>query len=54
MRIDPTTQGKEVTFALNSNLAKADIRGNGKMELTGDYPVTRMTFNNVTYSGLSR
>ena len=33
------TRGKEVAFALNSNFASSTIKGNGRMELSGDYPV---------------
>ncbi len=47
------TQGTEVAFNLTSDLAHSDIRGNGRMQLTGDYPVNaQVTFSNVTYSGL--
>ncbi len=48
------TSGKEIVFNLASDFAKADIKGGGRMQLTGDYPVTaQLTFGNVTYSGLS-
>ncbi|HLK66887.1 MAG TPA: translocation/assembly module TamB domain-containing protein [Bryobacteraceae bacterium] len=47
------TQGSEVAFNLTSDLAHADIRGNGRMQLSGDYPVNaQVSFTNVTYSGL--
>ena len=47
------TSGADLVFDLNSNLGRADIRGNGRMQLRGDYPVTgELTFQNVTYSGL--
>jgi translocation and assembly module TamB len=47
------TQGKEVAFNLTSDLGHANIRGNGRMELAGDYPVdAQVSFANVTYSGL--
>ena len=47
------TQGSELAFTLNSNLGKADIQGNGRMQLTGDYPVqAQVSFANVTYAGL--
>ena len=48
------TQGKQVVFALNSNFARSAIKGNGRMELGGDYPVdAQVSFANVTYSGLN-
>lgn len=48
-----TTQGKEVAFNLASDLGHANIRGNGRMELAGDYPINaQVTFADVTYSGL--
>jgi translocation and assembly module TamB len=48
-----TTRGQSVAFNLTSDLAHADIRGAGTMQLAGDYPVNaQVTFNNVTYSGL--
>jgi translocation and assembly module TamB len=47
------TRGQEVVFDLNSNLARADIRGAGRMQLTADYPIdAKVTFDNVTYTGL--
>ena len=47
------TRGKEVAFALNSNFAGSTIKGNGRMELSGDYPIdAQASFANVTYSGL--
>jgi translocation and assembly module TamB len=52
--LSATTQGREAVFSLTSNLAKSDIRGSGRVQLTPDYPVdAKVTFNNVTYSGLS-
>jgi translocation and assembly module TamB len=48
-----TTKGQDVVFDLNSNIARADIRGAGRMTLAGDYPLdAKLTFNNLTYSGL--
>ena len=48
------TSGNEVAFNLTSNLAKADLHGNGRMQLAGDYPMSaQLTFANVTYSALS-
>src|ERR1035441_5319491 len=48
------TRGKEVTFALNSNFAGSTIKGGGRMEMGGDYPVdAQVSFANVTYSGLN-
>src|SRR6185369_7152358 len=48
-----TTQGNQVVFNLASDLGHADIRGNGRMQLAGDYPLdAQVTFANVTYSGL--
>jgi len=48
------TSGNEVTFNLASNFAKADLHGNGRMQLAGDYPMSaQVTFANVTYSALS-
>src|SRR5205823_15124107 len=48
------TRGQEVVFDLTSDLAHSDIRGSGRMQLTGDYPLdARVTFANLTYAGLS-
>jgi translocation and assembly module TamB len=48
------TSGHEVAFNLASNFAKTDLRGTGRMQLAGDYPMTaQVTFANVTYSGIS-
>jgi translocation and assembly module TamB len=48
------TQGRGVDFNLKSDFAHTNINGTGRMELAGDYPLdARMTFSNVTYSGLS-
>jgi translocation and assembly module TamB len=48
------THGNAVDFNLASDLGHSDIQGTGRMDLTGDHPVTaQITFNNVTYAGLS-
>jgi translocation and assembly module TamB len=48
------TRGGELEFNLKSDFAHANISGSGTMRLSGDYPLdARMTFANVTYSGLS-
>ncbi|MBZ5725498.1 MAG: translocation/assembly module TamB domain-containing protein [Acidobacteriia bacterium] len=48
------TQGREVTFHLTSDFARANIKGDGRLELGGDYPLTaQLNFTNLTYSGLS-
>src|SRR6202011_1252459 len=48
------TQGSAVAFNLTSDLGRADIRGTGTMQLSGDYPLTaHLDFRNVTYTGLS-
>jgi translocation and assembly module TamB len=47
------TQGGGVAFNLTSDLGHGDIRGSGRMELAGDYPVNaQVTFSGLTYSGL--
>lgn len=47
------TTGNQLTFDLNSDVAHADIRGSGRMQLTGDYPVNaQVNFSKVTYSNL--
>ena len=49
-----TTHGTALDFNLASNLAHSDVKGSGSIQLAGDYPVdARVTFNNVTYRGLS-
>jgi translocation and assembly module TamB len=49
-----TTRGNAVNFNLTSDLAHSDIKGSGSLELTSGFPVNaRVTFNNVTYRGLS-
>jgi len=48
------TSGNEVAFNLASNLAQGDLHGNGRMQLSGDYPMSaQVTFGHVTYSALS-
>ncbi len=48
------TSGQQVAFDLTSDLAHANIRGAGQMQLTGDYPLNaQVTFANLTYTGLS-
>ncbi len=48
------THGKEVAFHVTSDFAHANIKGDGRLELGGDYPLTaQLNFSNVTYSGLS-
>jgi translocation and assembly module TamB len=48
------TSGQEVAFDLTSDLARANIRGSGRLQLAGDYPLNaQMTFANLTYAGLS-
>lgn len=47
------TRGKELAFRLNSDFARANIQGSGRMELAGDYPLNaQLSFANVTWSGL--
>lgn len=47
------TQGHDLSFNLTSNVAQANIRGSGRMQLAGDYPLSAQgTFSNVTYSAL--
>ena len=46
------TKGQDVDFDLTSDLAHANIRGTGRMQLAGDYPLNaQLNFSNVTYSG---
>jgi translocation and assembly module TamB len=48
------TRGKEVAFAVNSNFANSTIKGNGRLQLSGDYPVdAQLSFANVTYHGFN-
>ncbi len=48
------TRGGEVDLNLTSDLAGADIRGMGRMQLAGDHALNgQLTFAKVTYSGLS-
>lgn len=47
------TQNNSVNFALTSNLAGASIRGNGKAQVSADYPVdAQISFNNVNWANL--
>lgn len=49
-----TTSGNAVNFNLGSDFAGSNIRGTGRLELGGDYPVNaEIAFSHVTYSGLS-
>ncbi|MCC6586298.1 MAG: translocation/assembly module TamB domain-containing protein [Bryobacterales bacterium] len=53
MRLVAKTKGDIVNFSLESNIAKADIRGSGTATLRGNYPVkAQLKIGNVTYSGL--
>jgi translocation and assembly module TamB len=48
------TQGGEVAFNLTSDLGHSDIRGTGRLQLAGDYPINaQVQFSKVTYSGFS-
>jgi len=52
--ITAQTKGQQLSFNLASNFARSNIRGNGAVDLAGDYPVNaRLNFSNVTYAGLS-
>ncbi|MGH9620239.1 MAG: translocation/assembly module TamB domain-containing protein [Bryobacteraceae bacterium] len=47
------TVGDRVTFSLNSDLAKSQIRGSGEATLTGNYPVrASISFANIRYVNL--
>ena len=47
------TQGREVVFDLQSDLARSTIQGNGRMQISPDYPAAaHLTLSNLTYSGL--
>jgi translocation and assembly module TamB len=47
------THGNGVAFTVNSDFAKANIRGSGQLELTDGYPIdARLSFTGVTWSGL--
>ena len=48
------TSGNQLNFDLNSDFAKSQIKGNGRLQLAGDYPLTaQVTFGNVSYSGIA-
>jgi translocation and assembly module TamB len=48
-----TTHGNGVAFTVNSDLAKANIRGSGQLDLTDGYPIdAQLNFTGVTWSGL--
>jgi translocation and assembly module TamB len=47
------TAGRTVSFDLQSDLGKSDIRANGQVGLGANYPLTaKLVFKNLTYSGL--
>src|ERR1041385_3721596 len=47
------TTGGALNFNLDSNLANSSIKGHGRAELRGDYPVdAQLTFQNVVWSRL--
>jgi translocation and assembly module TamB len=49
-----STRGGTAEFNLKSDLGRANIQGNGRVQLAGDYPVTaQLSFSNLTYRGLS-
>ena len=49
LALTAATEGGAVTFNLTSDLAQADIRGNGRMQLGGDNPLdARVTFSRRT------
>lgn len=48
-----TTSGTQMNFRLASNVAQANVRASGTMQLAGAYPVAaNVSFTNVTYEGL--
>ncbi|HUB31717.1 MAG TPA: translocation/assembly module TamB domain-containing protein [Bryobacteraceae bacterium] len=47
------TRGQETVFSLTSNFAHADIHGSGRLQLTGDYPLSaQLGFTGLTYAAL--
>ncbi len=47
------TRGQETVFNLASDFAHANVRGSGRLELTGDYPLSaQVSFTNLTYAAL--
>ncbi|HLH18757.1 MAG TPA: translocation/assembly module TamB domain-containing protein [Bryobacteraceae bacterium] len=49
-----STRGQTLDFELASNFAGSDIRGTGRVQLAGDYPIdAHVNFANVTYAGLA-
>ena len=47
------THGSGVAFTVNSDFAKANIRGSGQLDLTDGYPIdARLNFTGLTWSGL--
>ncbi len=47
------TRGQETVFNLASDFARANVRGSGRLELTGDYPLSaQVSFTNLTYAAL--
>ncbi|MBV8068953.1 MAG: translocation/assembly module TamB domain-containing protein [Acidobacteriaceae bacterium] len=51
--LNAQTKGQTLTFQMDSDLAKSQIRGSGQAQLIGSYPVrASVTFANVRYSNL--
>jgi translocation and assembly module TamB len=48
------TRGGDLMMNLESNVAQASVRGSGRMQLAGDYPLSaELKFANLTWSGLN-
>ncbi len=47
------TRGQETVFSMASDFAHANVRGSGRLELAGDYPLSaQVSFTNLTYAAL--
>ena len=53
LNVTAETRGNSLAFKLDSDFARSNIHGDGRVELANDYPVeARLNFSNLTYSGL--
>ncbi len=55
LMLSAQTRGSSLAFALRSDIAGSDIRGNGTWQLAGDYPVqAQLTFSPIELGAIAR
>lgn len=54
LRLTAKTQQQTVSYSLTSDLAKAQLKGSGSTQLSGDYLThAKVTFNNIRYDNIA-